>query len=96
MFSISRRALLASASNFLASAATNSSFATDEIAVGRGRINLGLAGVNDFSLFYPFINIWKSAGEIRVTADGVTYSTSHNPGAANSAWSSISTATVNW
>ena len=51
-----------------------------------GRINLGLRGIANYSLFFPFINIWKSAGDIHVISDGVTRSSSIGPGTAKSAW----------
>jgi len=85
--SISRRAWLASASTILLSAAVkaNPSFAAEPTA-SSGRINLGLRGIANDSLFFPFINIWKCAGDIRVTADGATHSTRISSGMANSAW----------
>ncbi len=87
MLSISRRGLLASVSTILLSAAVkaDSSFAAESTASG-GRINLGLRGIANYSLFFPFINIWKSAGDIHVISDGVTRSSSIGPGTAKSAW----------
>lgn len=69
----------------LLSAAADSAFAVEPTARG-GRINLGLAGVTNFWLFFQFINIWKAAGDVRVIADGVTYSSLNSPAMANSAW----------
>ena len=85
MSSVSRRDLLASASIILISAASDAAFGTAPGA-DNGRINLGLAGVTNFWLFYQFINIWKSAGDIQVIADGTAHSTRISPGMPNSAW----------
>jgi hypothetical protein len=82
--SISRRRLLASASSVLLSAVADSAFAVESASAGR--INLGLAGITDFWLVFQFINIWKSAADIEVTAQGVTYFSRNSPGTANSAW----------
>lgn len=65
------------------SAGTGSSF---EQAVSSGRVNLGLSVISNSGLFFPIINIWKSAGDIRVIVDGVTRSSKLSPGVGNSAW----------
>jgi hypothetical protein len=85
--SISRRALLASASTILLPTAAKSTLLSAvESTASRGRINLDLNGITNHSLIFPFINIWKCADHIQVVADGVSRWSSIAPGVTGSAW----------
>jgi hypothetical protein len=85
--SVSRRALLASASTILLPLGAKPAplLAAEPTASG-DRINLGLNGTGNNLLVYPFINIWKCAGHIQVIAGGISYWSSIPPGDPGSAW----------
>lgn len=51
-----------------------------------GKTNIGLNGVTYFSIFFPFINIWKHADYPQVTNNGLNYFGSTPQGKPMSPW----------
>jgi hypothetical protein len=98
MPNLSRRALLAGVSTTAVLETTRpfrslAETRLEEIRIGTGRINLGLAAPTDYSFFHPFINIWKIARNMTVGARSGKGGTSEEhwqsstpPGSALSPW----------
>ena len=87
MLTLSRRTLLGGVSSALLSGVAASDFSTRAVAAASsGRVNLGLNGVNYYSLFFPFINVWKCAHHIQIVVGGISRWSNVPPGEAASPW----------
>ena len=87
MLTLSRRTLLGGVSSTLLSGVAASDFSTRAAAAASGgRVNLGLNGVNYYSLFFPFINVWKCANHIQIVVGSISRWSNVPPGEAASPW----------
>ncbi len=82
----SRRTLLVASSAFVAAATLKPTALWAASPRPDGRINLGLNGIAYYALTFPFINVWKCAGQIEITAGKTVYKSLVTPGAMHSAW----------